>query len=77
MFNDSEELGTARQRVVQILRGFSTGAQIPPVEIDRLEHQAEPPYRLRNGAHRFYCSMAAGFTHVPAVVYEPSEWKRT
>src|SRR6266853_317016 len=77
VFNDSAELGSARERVTQILRGFKAGAKIPPVLIDRLEPPARYLYRLRNGAHRFYCALAAGFTHVPAIVYEPSEWKRT
>jgi hypothetical protein len=76
LFNDHEELGTARQRVVHILRGFHTGAQIPPVLVDRLGQPSQHLYRLRDGAHRFYSSIAAGFSHVPAIVYEPSEWRR-
>lgn len=66
VFNDSEE-ASARERVVSILRGFMAGAKIPPVEV-----VCEPPgsryrYKLVNGTHRFYCSLAAGFSHVPAV----------
>lgn len=76
VFNDSEELGSARQRVVQILRGFVSKDEIPPILIDRLEPPEPYRFRLRNGAHRFYCSVAAGFTHVPAVVYAPEEWRR-
>lgn len=77
VFNDSEESGSARSRVTSILRGFRACDPIPPVLLDRLEQPAAFPFRLRNGAHRFYCSVAAGFTHVPAIVYEPQEWKRT
>lgn len=66
IFNDSEE-GTARERVVRILRGFRSGDAIPPVAIV----EGRPPYpfryKLSHGVHRFYCSLAAGFTHVPAV----------
>jgi hypothetical protein len=66
IFNNKKE-ASARERVVSILRGFRTGSAIPPVEI-----VFEPPdsrfrYRLVAGVHRFYCSLAAGFSHVPAV----------
>lgn len=77
VFNDSVEFGTARERVVKILQGFRSSAEIPPVEMDRLEEPCEHHYRLRNGAHRFYCSLAAGFSHVPSIVYEPAEWSRS
>ena len=77
VFNDNDEIGTARHRVVEILRGFKVGRAIPPVLVDRLEEPERFVYRLRDGAHRFYCSVAAGFTHVPAIIYEPAEWTRT
>ncbi len=67
IFNDSEEEGSARERVVRILRGFRFDNAIPPVEI--VEGQAGYPYRYKlvHGAHRFYCSLAAGFTCVPSI----------
>ncbi len=67
IFNDSEEEGSARERVVRILRGFRFDNAIPPVEI--VEGQAGYPYRYKlvHGAHRFYCSLAAGFTSVPFI----------
>lgn len=74
VFNDSPETGTARERVTRLLRGFRDDVPIPPIELDRLGPHA---YRLFHGAHRFYCSLAAGFTHVPAIIYEQSEWKRS
>jgi hypothetical protein len=66
IFNDNKD-ASAKERVVSILRGFRTGSAIPPVEI-----VIEPPnsrfrYKLVAGVHRFYCSLAAGFSHVPAV----------
>ena len=65
IFNDSEEEGSARERVVRILRGFRFDDAIPPVEI--VQGQAGYPYqyKLVHGAHRFYCSLAAGFKCVP------------
>ena len=58
---------SARERVVRILRWFVSGKEIEPVKV-----VCEPPgspyrYKLVDGAHRFYCSVAAGFSHVPAV----------
>jgi len=67
IFNDREEEGSARERVVRILRGFRFDDAIPPVEI--VKDQAGHPYqyKLVHGAHRFYCSLAAGFKNVPTV----------
>ena len=67
VFNDNPEFGTAHDRVVQILRGFREQVPIPPIEVARL-HSAQPSrFKLIHGAHRLYCSIAAGFSHVPAV----------
>jgi hypothetical protein len=67
IFNDSEEVCSARERVVRILRGFRFDNAIPPVEI--IEGQPGSPYRYKlvHGAHRFYCSLAAGFRCVPSI----------
>ena len=73
VFNDSPESGTARERVSSILRGFRSDSAIPPVEVVRIQGSGPCRYRLFHGAHRFYCSVAAGFSHVPAVVYQESE----
>jgi len=68
IFNDSiEEGSSARERVVRILRGFRFDNAIPPVEI--VEGQPGYPYRYKlvHGAHRLYCSLAAGFKCVPII----------
>jgi hypothetical protein len=67
IFNDSIAEGSARERVVRILRGFRFDDAIPPVEI--VEAQAGRPcrYELVHGGHRFYCSLAAGFKRVPII----------
>ena len=67
IFSGSEEEGSARERVLRILRGFRFDDAIPPVEI--VEGQAGYPYRYKlvHGAHRFYCSLAAGFKCVPSI----------
>ena len=56
------------ETVLKILRGFVGNSAIPPVEIKRQPLGSVHPYYLWDGAHRFYCSVAAGFSHVPAVV---------
>ena len=56
-----------RERTVQILIGFQKGEAIPPVEIIKVRAGGKYLYKLKNGTHRFYCSLVAGFSHVPAV----------
>jgi hypothetical protein len=73
VFNDSPESGPARQRVISILRGFRANSMIPPVEVVQTQGDGPFRYRLLHGAHRFYCSVAAGFSHIPAVVYQGSD----
>jgi hypothetical protein len=58
---------SAEQRVCEIFRGFQAGDAIPPVEILPSDAGAAQPFRLNNGCHRFYCSIAAGFTHIPTI----------
>lgn len=68
IFNNDKETGlTARQRVVSIFRGFRSGATLPPVKVVPLPAGDVHKYKLVAGVHRFYCSLAAGFTSVPAV----------
>ena len=66
VFNDNEQM-SARERVLRILRGFNTGAKIPPVKVVYEPPESPYLYRLVCGAHRFYCSLAAGYPHVAAV----------
>jgi hypothetical protein len=67
IFNDSEEEGSARERVVRILRAFRFDNAIPPVEIVEAQVGYPHRYKLVHGAHRLYCSLAAGFKCVPTV----------
>jgi len=57
----------ARERVLKILWGFRCGEAIPPVEIIVGDAGYAHGYRLTDGTHRLYLSIAAGFTHVPTV----------
>jgi hypothetical protein len=58
---------TAKDRVISILTGFRTSSTIPPVEVVSEPEGSNFRYKLVHGAHRFYCSLAAGFSHVPAI----------
>jgi hypothetical protein len=64
--------GFDRKRLVRLLRGFVAGDAIewvPLFEMPQFEF-AHSPYRYRvlDGPHRFYGSIAAGFSHLPAVI---------
>jgi hypothetical protein len=68
VFRDSLDDGTtARERVVKILLAFRLGDAIPPVEIVDCKSDSPHRYALKHGTHRMYCSLAAGFTHVPTI----------
>jgi hypothetical protein len=67
IFNNNEE-ATARERVVRLLRGFREGTAIPPVELVADSSFSGCRYKITHGSHRFYCSLAAGFSHVPAII---------
>jgi hypothetical protein len=58
--------GFDHERMVRVLQGFSTGAAIPPIQVAAQPPQRAYRYRLHHGAHRFFGSVAAGFSHVPA-----------
>jgi hypothetical protein len=66
IFNNNAT-ATAEQRVVSILTGFRENAAIPPIELVDADRGSPFRYKLAAGTHRLYCSLAAGFTHVPAV----------
>ena len=67
--------GTAfdRDRLVRILVGFKSDQALPPVlTLKALSDSYR--FHLCNGLHRFLASVAAGFTHIPAVITPPIEW---
>jgi hypothetical protein len=63
--------GFRRADLVSILKGFAADAEIPPIDlliIPQLGDLSGDPfkYRIVDGFHRFYASIAAGFEFVPA-----------
>jgi len=66
IFNDDRENGiSARERVERILHAFAVNAALPPIKLTK--QAGRYPFDLRDGAHRLLCSIAAGFTEIPAV----------
>jgi hypothetical protein len=60
---DYEELD--RVRMVNLLQAIVSRTALPPVQVEELS-LGDYHYRLHHGAHRFYASVAVGFTHIPA-----------
>jgi len=72
IFNGNDE-HTAQVRVVSILKAFGNNDALPPVEVVEEPVGGAYRYRLVDGTHRFYCSMFAGFMHIPAVMgFDPN-----
>jgi hypothetical protein len=55
--------GLHRDRLVRILRGFAAGDEIPPAMVHRLPPGAFA-LAVREGFHRYYASLAAGYNHL-------------
>jgi hypothetical protein len=59
-----------KYKLVPVLLAFrSPECQLPPVVLSKPQ-TGEGRLQLRNGFHRFYASIAVGYTHVPAKVLE-------
>jgi hypothetical protein len=59
--------GFCRDRMMRILVGIRDDDAVPPIDVEKAD-PGQRPYRLRAGAHRFYASLALGFSHVPAEI---------
>jgi len=64
--------GFNRERLIAVLRGIATGDDIPPVPLKTILTDDEllgPPfrYRVRDGYHRYYASVAVGFEFLPYI----------
>jgi hypothetical protein len=70
--------GFDRARLIDVLKGIVTGAEIKPVPLIELpsgDFLAPAPYRyrVRDGVHRFYASIAVGFECLPATIVTLAE----
>ena len=59
--------GFDEKRMVGVLRHIATHQEMWPIEITEIQGNLYR-YRLHDGTHRFFASVAAGFSHVPALV---------
>jgi len=69
IFNDGEvnlQIKSAKERTQSILRAIRDKEALPPIEVVKVESIYK--YKLYHGAHRLHCSVAAGFTKIPAVL---------
>jgi hypothetical protein len=57
--------GFGRTRMVHVLKEIATTLAIYPVDMEIINSGAFR-YGLRHGFHRYFASVAAGFTHIPA-----------
>lgn len=57
-----------KERMVNILSAIRNGTPLPPVVVWKTVDGSEWEYELRQGYHRYYASVAAGFKTLPAVV---------
>ena len=62
---DAGIVGLHPDRLASILRAMCTGQQLPAVLGQR---NSVEPYELVAGYHRFYASVALGYTHLPVAV---------
>jgi hypothetical protein len=64
--------GFDRSRFISVLKGIVSAAEIEPVPLLELPVYEFAPntyrYRVRNGFHRFYASVVAGFECLAAVI---------
>jgi hypothetical protein len=80
--------GFDETRMISILCAFCSQAPLPPVQVNEYSSDSYR-YKLYDGLHRFYASVAAGFSHLPIEVVgdlqaffeaeaaDEAEWKRT
>jgi hypothetical protein len=59
--------GLDQARMAKVFREIAGRMEIWPVEITEMDG-GNFAYGLHEGAHRYFASVAAGFTHIPALV---------
>ena len=58
---------TSRERTVSILKAIAERLPMPPIEVLPRKNIGNYLYTVRHGCHRLHCSIAAGFSKIPAV----------
>jgi len=60
--------GLNEERTISILRAFVTGIVLPPLEGHRPPSSAPNMLAVRDGFHRYFASIAVGFTMLPVSI---------
>jgi hypothetical protein len=55
-------------QMVPILKAFRNGIELPPIQVHRPPEIRNFSYQIRDGFHRFYASVAVGFSQLPVSV---------
>lgn len=53
------------ETVLMLLRSMKNKEQLPPISVWSLGKKLRDFYSVRDGFHRFYLSIAMGYTHIP------------
>jgi len=62
-----------KYKLVPVLFAFqSPECALPLVQVIELPEPGRYRFAVHNGFHRFYASVAVGFSHLPAKVFKPS-----
>ena len=64
---DSGVVGLYEERTISLLRAFVKGQAVPPVEVHR-PPQSSHRIAVRDGFHRYFTSIAVGFTMLPVSI---------
>ena len=67
-----------KYKLVPVFFAFqSPECALPLVQVIELPEPGRYRYAVHNGFHRFYASVAAGYSHLPATVFQPQDFAAT
>jgi hypothetical protein len=61
--------GFRKYKIVPVLFGMQSPEPVlPPIQLQHSGKGAAYPYQLHNGFHRYYASIAVGYSRIPALI---------
>jgi len=67
-------VGLREDRTISILRAFRSGIALPALQVHEEPPAGRRIFRVTDGYHRYYASVAAGFTRLPISVRPHFDW---
>jgi hypothetical protein len=62
-----------KYKLLPVLFGLQSPEQVlPPVSVERIDVPGKYQFRVKNGCHRFYASVAVGYSKLPVRVLQAS-----